>query len=162
MLVGPQKSGRLANATGTCGMVARWSRVAFDKGRASDAVRQHKGAPCLAPHSAYLWGPRCLRSPHQVHYVSVCWGPQLRNANERKQYDSRTDNTDRDAERTVAERRILLPDVQGETDRAAVPEQKRACEDRGRTGESRAVHREIPKKKADGCTAIKKASAIKT
>ena len=101
----------------------RWSR----DGRVNGSERQGKTTDT---------GIRCRANKRRKNRVRI-------ERIKRKRYDSRTDNTDRDAEGTAAERWILLPDVQGEADCAAVSEPKRACEDRGGAGEPRAVHRTV-------------------
>ena len=51
------------------------------------------------------------------------------------------------------ERRVLLQDVQRQTDRAAVPEPKRTCEDRSGAGEPGAVRGTVQEKEG-GSTII--------
>ena len=61
-------------------------------------------------------------------------------------YESRINHTNRDFARKAEGRRILLPDVQRQTDCTTMSEQKRTCEDKRRGREPTAVHREVQEK----------------
>ena len=92
---------------------------------------------CLTYLCIRFWKPHAHHT--QTYTMVAKW------SRERSDYDSRTDYTDRNAERTASERRILLPDVQRETNCTTVSEPKRARKERRRGWKPTAVYRAVSK-----------------